>query len=275
MLLPSALSCESRQPPARSRFPSTRLFPATPPPCDDGFIAGNGLLGTCRSLQSLLNVSPASSPRRSKPDRLQSPLQIRANTMTRVAKPIAKPPRGVNKRRRDVYEDDSDDYGDGDDDDQVSGGRITSADRFSTPKRRRRAPPEIPLGLDSSDFKALDSLSDSSATLSLSPRQLKDRLGGESRHFDSDPATPSSRDDASKLPVDSSSDWTSEDDGRLVELVLEKLKLSKRDWTDCARRMGKDNDSVGRRWKALVGEGNVGLRRGKRMVRARIHESWR
>jgi hypothetical protein len=70
-------------------------------------------------------------------------------------------------------------------------------------------------------------------------------------------------------------EWTSDDDRRLVELVLEKLKLSKRDWNECARKMGKDNDSVGRRWKALVGEGNVGLRRGKRMVRARIDESWR
>ncbi|KMU72650.1 hypothetical protein CISG_09743 [Coccidioides immitis RMSCC 3703] len=230
--------------------PAGAPFPV-PPQCLTRFISS--------SIQTRPAPEPAADPRKHHDPR---------------RKAIAKPPRGVNKRRRDVYEDDSDDD-DGDDDDQVSGGRITSGDRFSTPKRRRRAPPEIPLGLDSSDFKALDSLSDSSATLSLSPRQLKDRLGGESRHFDSDSATPSSREDASKLSVDSSSDWTSEDDGRLVELVLEKLKLSKRDWTDCARRMGKDNDSVGRRWKALIGEGNVGLRRGKRMVRARIHESWR
>ncbi|PGH01974.1 hypothetical protein GX51_04906 [Blastomyces parvus] len=67
--------------------------------------------------------------------------------------------------------------------------------------------------------------------------------------------------------------WTTADDNRLVSLVLQKLKLSRRDWTECARRMGKehDHDSVGRRWRALVGEGNVGLRRG----RGRICEGWR
>ncbi|OAX77065.1 hypothetical protein ACJ72_08640, partial [Emergomyces africanus] len=85
----------------------------------------------------------------------------------------------------------------------------------------------------------------------------------------------SSSSSSSATPLGFHSDWTSEDDKRLVELVLEKLKLSKRDWNECARKMGKDNDSVGRRWKALVGEGNVGLRRGRRVVRSRIHESWR
>ncbi|EEP79369.1 predicted protein [Uncinocarpus reesii 1704] len=262
MLLPSALSCDARQPPPRSRFPSTRLFPATPPPSDDGFIAGNGLRGTCRALQSLLNASPASSPRRSKPERLQSPLQIRANTITRVAKPVAKPPRGINKRRRDAYEDESDEYID----------NMAPRDKFSTPKRQRRAPPELPLGLDLSDFKSLESSSDTEQTSEPTPRQLEVPRLDELQQKSSE-STPS------QLNVDShqdpSSDWTTEDDGRLVELVLEKLKLSKRDWTECARKMGKDNDSVGRRWKALIGEGNVGLRRGRRMVRARIHESWR
>jgi hypothetical protein len=71
-------------------------------------------------------------------------------------------------------------------------------------------------------------------------------------------------------------DWTAEDDQKLVEIVLEKLKLSKRDWEECARRIGKDNDSVGKRWRALVGEGNVGLRRGRGLpfVRGRLDECW-
>lgn len=266
MLLPSALSCDSRQPPTRSRFPSSRLFPDTPPSSDDSFIAGNGLLGTCRALQTLLNVSPASSPRRSKPDRLQSPLQVRANTLTRVAKPTPKPPRGINKRRRDVYEDDSDD-------DRTEG---TRRDQFSTPKRQRRAPFEIPLGLDLSDFKSLEPPSDSSLTFSLPLRQTESLLDDDSQQPNCDSTTSGPNEiDNPPSPFDSSSEWTSEDDGRLVELVLDKLRLSKRDWNDCARKMGKDNDSVGRRWKALVGEGNVGLRRGRRMVRSRIHESWR
>jgi hypothetical protein len=33
--------------------------------------------------------------------------------------------------------------------------------------------------------------------------------------------------------------------------------------------MGKDNISVGRRWQTLVDEGNVGMRRDRR-----LHESW-
>ncbi|WEW56434.1 hypothetical protein PRK78_001877 [Emydomyces testavorans] len=272
MLLPSALSCDSRQPPTRSRFPTSCLFPATPPASDDGFAAGNGLLGTCRALQSLLNVSPASSPRRPKPQRLQSPLQIRANTMTRVEKSVARPPRGINKRRRDVFEDDSD-GDDGDDDDAIDG---TPGDKFSTPKRQRRAPPELPLGLDLSDFKSLRSPKDSRPTIRVTPCQVESSQVDESRSPNSNLTTTLSLENNDQpLPFDSSSEWTSEDDRRLVELVLDKLKLSKRDWSDCARRMGKDNDSVGRRWKALVGEGNVGLRRGRRLVRAKIHESWR
>lgn len=54
--------------------------------------------------------------------------------------------------------------------------------------------------------------------------------------------------------------WTLDDDRILVEAVLEKLQLSKRAWNDCARRLGKDKDSIGRRWKLLVDEGEVGLR---------------
>lgn len=71
------------------------------------------------------------------------------------------------------------------------------------------------------------------------------------------------------------SHWTAQDDQRLVELVLDKFQLSKRDWEECARLMGKDNASVGQRWQALVGEGNIGLRRGSRRIRGRIDEAWR
>lgn len=274
MLLPSALSCDSRQYPSHhhhSRFTASRLFPATPPPSvDDNLVAGNGLLGTCRALQSLLNASPASSPRRAKPEPLQSPLQVRTHPARRpgsgrVAKlpPPPPPPRGQNKRRRDAYEDDSDD-------DVVN---FAPGDGFSTPKRRRRAPFELPLGLDVSDFRALESPNTRLRSHRSSPRLRRNKR---------DPAliTPAlnqqvDSSDASSPLEEPASDWTVEDDRQLVELVLEKLKLSKRDWSDCARRMGKDNDSVGRRWKALVGEGNVGLRRGRRMVQSPLPESWR
>ncbi|OAR00395.1 hypothetical protein LLEC1_06873 [Akanthomyces lecanii] len=66
-----------------------------------------------------------------------------------------------------------------------------------------------------------------------------------------------------------SSDWTAEDDRMLVELVLEKLKLSKADWQDCARTLGKDRHALSRRWKSLILDDEVGLKRRK------IHSTWR
>jgi hypothetical protein len=54
-------------------------------------------------------------------------------------------------------------------------------------------------------------------------------------------------------------------------MVLEKFRLTKRDWEECARRIGKDDTSVGKRWQALLGEGNIGLRRGSgQFVRGRL-----
>ncbi|EZG06195.1 hypothetical protein H106_03980 [Trichophyton rubrum CBS 735.88] len=322
MLLPSALSCESRQQQysSRPRFAASHLFPSTPPPSDDGIRSGNGLLGTCRALQSLLNVSPAPSPSRArtrapKPERLQSPLQVKptpylqdrttsasstssstgplssARTVKRVVKPAAKYPRGANKRRREVYEE-SMDF-------QHGSKNREHEDKFSTPKRQRRAPPELPLGLETGDFRSLDTPSKSQRSPTQSPciRRQWNRRGDNADKISSSTVTSPDRTSSFpsfavtaathnslnnaigssifSSPPHPSTEWTTEDDGRLVELVLEKLKLSKRDWNDCARRMGKNHDSVGRRWKALVGEGNVGLRRGRRMVRGRIDESWR
>jgi hypothetical protein len=68
--------------------------------------------------------------------------------------------------------------------------------------------------------------------------------------------------------------WSTEDDRILVELVLEKLKLSKTEWQDCARSLGKDRDSVGRRWKSLVVSGDIGLK-ARSSRRAKIHGTWR
>ncbi|EEH36885.2 hypothetical protein PAAG_07303 [Paracoccidioides lutzii Pb01] len=193
--------------------------------------------------------------------------------------------RGVNKRRRDIYEDDSDS--------SSSGGREGKVARegymFSTPKRRRRAPAELPLGLVRADFQSLESPGaprlpspHSSADVPVSVSVSRDGEGGVIGHHvlrsescDGKVDAGDGGHDSNTTSSDPQSDWTSEDDRKLVELVLEKLKLSKRDWSECARRMGKDNDSVGRRWRALVGEGNVGLRRGRNIVRNRIHENWR
>ncbi|THC93872.1 hypothetical protein EYZ11_006654 [Aspergillus tanneri] len=285
---------------ARSRLTPSRLF-GTPPPSDGDFPPNNGLMGTCRALQSLLNVSPAPSPRRTKPQRLQSPLQIRPpssapsrkqkqtqkeqsiasssssllsssslSSSISLSSPKPLPARGANKRRRDAYEEGHDEEADHPADAQTPSHHT----RFSTPKRRRYVPYDLPLGLSQSDFYALHSPPITQSP--PSPAQLRNidqNHQDRASSFDPDAALPSIEEVHEPLPSQSDT-WTSEDDQRLVDLVLEKFQLSKRDWDDCARRMGKDNDSVGRRWQALLGDGDVGLRRGRRMVRGRIDEAW-
>jgi transcriptional regulator with GAF, ATPase, and Fis domain len=79
--------------------------------------------------------------------------------------------------------------------------------------------------------------------------------------------------DSSREAANEAEQWSSAEDRLLVELVLEKLKLSKSDWQDCARSLGKDRGSVGRRWKSLMGGGEIGLK--NRSRRGKIHATWR
>ncbi|EMT66687.1 hypothetical protein FOC4_g10003017 [Fusarium odoratissimum] len=55
-------------------------------------------------------------------------------------------------------------------------------------------------------------------------------------------------------------DWSAEDDRILIEIVLEKLRLSKAEWQDCARNLGRDRHAVDRRWKTLLLNGDIGLK---------------
>jgi hypothetical protein len=112
--------------------------------------------------------------------------------------------------------------------------------RPSTPKRVRRAPEVLPLGLERADFQSLHGPDAGEAEV----------------------------EEAAKIE-----EWSTEEDRLLVELVLEKLKLTKSDWQDCARSLGKDRGSVGRRWKSLMGAGEVGLK--GRLRRGKIHSTWR
>lgn len=118
--------------------------------------------------------------------------------------------------------------------------------RPSTPKRMRFAPEIIPLGLERSDFHDL--------------RLAEVEAQGETVL-------------QSVENSNHNNEWSTEEDRLLVELVLEKLKLTKSEWQDCARSLGKDRESVGRRWKSLMGVGDVGLK--NRPRRARIHGTWR
>jgi len=131
---------------------------------------------------------------------------------------------------------------------------------YMTPKRHRKAPLLLPFGLSAEDLNALeDHRVDHNEQVSLPPPRPQ--------------AGDSSNDESGTL--DESGNWTAADDRLLVETVLEKLKLSKREWNDCARRLGKDKDTLGKRWKMLVVEGNVGLRRGGRLRRTDLDiESW-
>ncbi|KJR84852.1 DNA-binding protein [Sporothrix schenckii 1099-18] len=125
--------------------------------------------------------------------------------------------------------------------------------RPQTPKRARIAPEALPLGLERSDFHAL--------------------------HADGIPDDSSrAHNHAAGTPVEVEADgeaWSTEDDRMLVELVLEKLKLSKEEWQDCARSLGKDRHSLGRRWKSLMLHGDIGLKPGSRTRRSKIHGTWR
>ncbi|KAF7591259.1 hypothetical protein BBP40_001820 [Aspergillus hancockii] len=247
-----------RRPTTRSRPNPNRQFTTPPPSDDEASPPSNGLQATSRALQSLLNVSPAPSPRCAKPERLQSPLQIRSTPSARSrrhkdsSKPSPKPSRSANKRKRDRYEQDED-------------AEVTvNGMRFSTPKRARHVPYDLPLGLSQSDFYSLHSPPVSQSP--PSPAHHRQQEMSRERSFYPDAALPSVE---GKGPAQSDDPWTAGDDQRLVELVLEKFRLSRDDLEDCARRMGKDDISVGRRWQALVDEGNVGLRRDRR-----LDESW-
>lgn len=118
----------------------------------------------------------------------------------------------------------------------------------STPKRARIAPERLPLGLERSDFHDLHRLDGGSES---GPKGTDVEVEADGQ------------------------EWSAEDDRILVELVLEKLKLSKSEWHDCARNLGKDRHTVNRRWKSLLMKGEVGLKTRSSNRRTRLHSTWR
>lgn len=174
----------------------------------------------------------------------------------KVVKRSVAPPRGVNKRRRAIDDDmgrddesDSDlEFGSSFNNTDTEGSRDIeeAAFRPSTPKRARIAPEVIPLGLERADYHNLHA-----------PSGKENMIEGTEVETEADGEL-----------------WSKEDDRILVELVLEKLKLSKTDWQDCARSLGKDRGSIGRRWRSLMINGDVGLK-SSRNRRGKIHGTWR
>ncbi|KAK8050371.1 hypothetical protein PG994_012101 [Apiospora phragmitis] len=266
MLMPSAISCDSSRPPM-TRLQSA-LFaspPASPPTTAQSTI--DNIFTTCRSLQSMLTApamatpSQASNSPRQLPTppmahaSLPPPLKLRlrshkseANSDGVARKRVVKrkaPSRGVNKRRRAT----EDDMGRGDDvdsDSDIEASEHNSSEegesafpRPSTPKRARIAP-------ERSDFH----------NLHTTPQEHNEEATSSEAEMEADGEM-----------------WSTEDDRILVELVLEKLKLTKSDWQDCARSLGKDRSSIGRRWKSLMVSGEVGLK--TRSRRSKLHGTWR
>jgi hypothetical protein len=301
----SASSTSSSYITAISAFPeSTPLAPslntevATSYPSPQSPIS-TGIQSTCRALQSLLGVTPPPTSLNRTPSHL--PIQRRPSPFAplpignRVAKPCrsptkpAIPPRGKNKRTRDVYESDSDNQQDSNSKENISStygygynyqGRISEDDPyqvklFSTPKRRRLpGPTHIPFGLERSDFADLEDNPFTTPCTFFSPPVLQTRsLNSPFPQPNNHPSTPLS---SSISPADNEDEddedasfWTPLDDAQLVTLVLEKLKLSKKDWDECARVLGAEGEggSLGKRWRSLLDEGRVGLKGGVRFGR--------
>jgi len=136
------------------------------------------------------------------------------------------------------------------DEKDVEASRKQEEARPQTPKRARIAPEVIPLGLERGDYHNL-------------------HTDGIPDQHQAQPGT--------DVEVEADGEmWSTEEDRMLVELVLDKLKLTKTDWQDCARSLGKDRHSLGRRWKSLMLHGDVGLRTGARSSRrSKIHGTWR
>ncbi|PNH38724.1 hypothetical protein VD0003_g10231 [Verticillium dahliae] len=282
MLMPSAFSCDASQQHYQS-YPHTRLQsalfaspPASPPTLTATPAIGN-IFNTCRSLQSLLTTPPP--PERAQLTQLPtppmahapSPIKLRLRPRaprpdnssapdSRPRKKIVKraPPRGANKRRRgaddvlgrrDLTSDDDSDI-------QIEADSESDADvpampaAPSTPKRARIAPEVIPLGLARTDYHNLHAASDTNLPLLNLAQGSGVEVERDGEH------------------------WSTEDDRILVELVLEKLRLSKTEWQDCARSLGKDRNSLSRRWRSLMAQGDVGLKPTRASRRGKLHGTW-
>ncbi|KAI8690669.1 hypothetical protein LRP88_07938 [Fusarium phalaenopsidis] len=262
MLLPSALSCDASH---SSHSSQPRLQPSlfSPPASPPSHAPFANIMTTCRSLQSLLaNPAPITTDSRAMPSLAQlptpplahapPPLKLRLRSRDNRREPVGPkkitkraPPRGANKRRR-TPEDDADRYGsESDSASEAPSSPCQSAEPVapSTPKRTRIAPEQLPLGLERSDFHRMQG----NNTTENNTENNSAEVGEE--------------------------EWTAEDDRILIELVLEKLKLSKTEWQDCARNLGRDRHAVNRRWKSLIMNGDVGLktRPGRR---SRLHSTW-
>ncbi|EXJ86552.1 hypothetical protein A1O3_03505 [Capronia epimyces CBS 606.96] len=264
MLLPSAFPCDGAviqdSIPQRPKLQSFGAY--TPRQHSTHHARPGPLSSSCRALQVILGTPATTSQSApSLPHELSDPFMLPKQEHRVAAPSIQRQSHmSTNKRRRSEFERDL--FAASEPSDVPMHDCPQTPRAVRTPKRRRRIPLSMPMGLSADDFRALET-----------PPEEKE---GELEMPIISPQHQSDQDSAyGSSPSIEESEWTIEDDRMLVETVLEKLKLSKRDWNDCARILGKDRDTLGRRWSMLVGEGNVGLRRGGRISRTSLDiSSW-
>lgn len=276
MLLPSALACDQH---AMSTRSSRRLF-SRPPLSDSDPISAldghnPGLYDTCKALQSILTTtqSARSAPASKRATRLQpapslpnpvsitlrstpthAPSKVQKYALRTMPSSNATAAAAAKKRPKLAAVDDVTEPAPFEDTcDAQSDTENRYYLRCSTPKRQRLAPLSLPLGLERSDFEALKPLSDA---------EQNNQQQQQQQQFDQTDQQPLAADE-----------WSTEEDRVLVEMVLDKMKLTKGDWVDCAKTLGKDRGSIGKRWKSLVGDGSVGLRRSARRAGGRSRPS--
>ncbi|KAF5602295.1 DNA-binding protein [Fusarium subglutinans] len=245
MLLPSALPCDASHS-THSRLQPSLFSPPASPPAFSSHASFANIMTTCRSLQSLLSTpAPIITNPRPTPSLAQlptpplahaaPPLKLRLRPRPQRREPVGPKkvtkraaPRALNKRRR-AADEEAERYSSASESGNESPSRrSTKQVAPSTPKRTRIAPEQLPLGLDRSDFH------------NMHLRQGGHLLGEEDSSDEED--------------------WSAEDDRILIEIVLEKLRLSKAEWQDCARNLGRDRHAVDRRWKTLLLNGDIGLK---------------
>jgi hypothetical protein len=248
MLLPSALPCDFLAP-SLARASAPVVAPYHSPPLEDSGIVSattTGLLQTCRRLQQILSGGSSSSERLS-PSPI--PLGVASSQNSRVRKStprraaIQEAPRTPVRRRAPV------------------------APPVRTNKRTR----SVAFSSSSSGEESEDSDKDFN-------RRTTDRFAtpprGKRVRLTTPPPAPNRG--IRGLLIDSDDDedtvmWTDDDDRQLVAMVLGKLRLTKSDWEECARTLGKgDSRSVGKRWEDLRGNIVVKGDRRKRIGQRRI-----
>lgn len=291
--LPSLFSPPASPPPPQSALFATcralQSMLASPPPPQPAQLPTppmrNAPLPSPMRLR-LRSSKPAASPAAQKhaaaPAHYTNPLPTAAPPRKRIVlrqPPPPLPPRGVNKRRREEEEEE--------DDEEAEARRpaqhhhqpsyshrasaSASASPPSTPKRARVAPAILPLGLARGDFERLVDAHQYSSSPPCAPAERRgeeeedegrERRGGGEQEDEGRERR--ELEDAGRERRDA--EWTDEDDARLVELVLRKLRLSAREWEECARSLGRGGGggSVGRRWGGIVERGGVGLRERER-----------